>query len=1037
MTTGLIVIGLCLALPPSNPASEPGLAAHWDFNEGQGDVAVDRTGGGHDGQLHDAAWQPTGGGGALRFGGRNSYVAAPRKTAMDLSGDVTLLAWIKPLASPFRNPRTNYVILAGRDYAQNGFVIRVEGEGGQVRYVGFRDGGVDVSTSQSALTPNEFHQVVFVKRGNQCAWYVNGRADGTGPMPSTGTPSETLWISDPSQSFDGLIDDVKLYGRALSSEEVLRDYRDRAGTYGRDTSHFGKIRLTPFLYLRRGRALAEADFHGVLPLEAGQRLVMELGHENGPAIDTRAVAPSADNALDTFTFDLDDAAPGRYELRARLLHGETETTRAAAAFDYPPAQVHVPSPRENRVGKLPVPRPPAAFTARLSDGGGFVLRVAGEEFPVESRFSFPHGGENVLGPSDGTEGGPTWTVRREPATKGLRVVGRCEHYRIERELRVEPHRVVVRDTIRNLTDDALGIILRNQVLTDGRQMAALFGGEPGQGSREIKINPTVFLSGPKLGLGLVALDDVYIVQSRGFFEDDRAGILTREFALDREAAYTIEWAVYPNATADYYDFINLVRRDEGRGGVTVEGGFAFYSTGEVPSREHLEMRSLAYFSAPCLARVIDDPAVSLEGIEFLEYPKVREQLQKQFQAVSAMDPRIKCMFHIAHALYATNQPETKFPDARVVDASGRQHTYGSSDAYYYGGSYFTKERLDQGWRWWIFYPTRENSFGKAMLESVDVMVDEIGCRGAFMDGFMWQYGSPYTYDRWDGHSADVDPQTKTITRKKGSVLLLSQGLLAEYVRKFNARGGTVIANYPVFTRTIAREKMVCDQECRVGPDVHLTHTPITLGRSAMLSTERHVYRDVREALANGNLYFYYGEGRLTTKSVPAYMYPITIEDIRAGCVTGRERIVTMNPGLYGWPGNSDLHQVWLFDDRGAVADHAFHSTVDGDGVRTELPLEGEETAVVRRIPVQLESRSPVNVHCAQYDAAQIRLILHGRCPARIIVRDGDFVVEPGSTYAASAGAAGPVAADRTGALGVPLTLDGLANVVIRRVPRDP
>ena len=1028
MPTALMVIGLTLVLPLSSPEADGSRVGHWDFNEGQGEVVTDRTGGGHDGQVRGATWQPTGGGGALRFAANNSYVAVPCR--IDLSGDLTLIAWAKPLASPFRNPRTNYVLFATSDYAQNGLVVRVEGEGGHLRCVGFRDGGVDLSTSQTALTPNEFHQVVFAKKGEHCIWYLDGRVDGTGRMPQTGTPSATLWISDPSQSFDGLIDDVRIFARALAHEEVLRDYRDRAGAYGRDTSQFGKIRLVPFFYLKRGRAVAELDFHGVLPLEAGERLLVELGIEGGAAIETRAVTPSAKTPLEAFTFDLDKAAPGRYELRARLLRGDAEKTCAAAAFDYPPAPVRLPSPQEKAVENLPAPAPLAAFSVKFAQGGGFVVCVGGEEYPVESRFSFPQGGENVLSPSDRPEGGPNWKVQCEANGESLHAVGQCPYYRVEREVRVEAHRVLVRDTVRNLTPDALGIILRNQVLTVGRQVAALFGGEPGEGTREIKINPTVFLFKPDLGLGLVALDDVFIVQSRGFFENDLAGILTQEFALDRQAEYTIEWAIYPNATGDYYDFINLVRRDENRGGVTVEGGFAFCSTGAVPSRDYLDIRGLAYFSAPCLSHVVDDPTISLEGIEFLEYPEVREQLRRQFQAVTAMEPGMRCMFHIAHALYATNEPEKKFPDARVVDAEGRQHTYGNSDAYYYGGSYFTKERLDEGWRWWIFYPTQENSFGKAMLRSVDVMLDEIGCRGAFMDGFMWQYGSPYTYNQWDGHSADIDPETKTITRKKGSVLLLSQELLAEYVRRFNARGGTVIANYPVFTRTIAREKMVCDQECRVGPDIHLTHTPITLGRSGTLATERHVYRDVREALANGNLYFYYGEGDLTTRSVPAYMYPITIEDIRAGCVTGRERIVTMNRGVYGWRGDADLHQVWLFDDRGALADHAFLTTVDGDGARTELPLEGEQTAVLRRLPIELKTATPANVHCARYDAGGIHLILHGRGPAQLIVRHGEFAVESGVSYAVTVEATGEIAADTSGVLNLPLVLDGVTEVVI-------
>jgi len=58
---------------------------------------------------------------------------------------------------------------------------------------------------------------------------------------------------------------------------------------------------------------------------------------------------------------------------------------------------------------------------------------------------------------------------------------------------------------------------------------------------------------------------------------------------------------------------------------------------------------------------------------------------------------------------------------------------------------------------------------KALLASVDVMMDEMGAQGVFADGFLWGYGGEYTYDRWDGHSADIDPKTQTIARKKASV----------------------------------------------------------------------------------------------------------------------------------------------------------------------------------------------------------------------------------------------------------------------------
>ena len=63
-----------------------------------------------------------------------------------------------------------------------------------------------------------------------------------------------------------------------------------------------------------------------------------------------------------------------------------------------------------------------------------------------------------------------------------------------------------------------------------------------------------------------------------------------------------------------------------------------------------------------------------------------------------------------------------------------------------------------------------------MMDSVDVMMDDMGFHGGLMDGFLAGYTGRWSYDtdvRWDGHSAEINGNTKTITRKMGSVLLLS------------------------------------------------------------------------------------------------------------------------------------------------------------------------------------------------------------------------------------------------------------------------
>ena len=122
-------------------------------------------------------------------------------------------------------------------------------------------------------------------------------------------------------------------------------------------------------------------------------------------------------------------------------------------------------------------------------------------------------------------------------------------------------------------------------------------------------------------------------------------------------------------------------------------------------------------------------------------------------AVRAVRPTLKTMFHIAPNLYATNKPDARWFDSRLIGPDGKQTVY----AYNYESStYFTKERLAENWRWWSYYPAVDNSYGQALLDSVDVMMDQMGASGVFVDGALWDYGGAYSYDRFDGHTADID-----------------------------------------------------------------------------------------------------------------------------------------------------------------------------------------------------------------------------------------------------------------------------------------
>jgi len=104
----------------------------------------------------------------------------------------------------------------------------------------------------------------------------------------------------------------------------------------------------------------------------------------------------------------------------------------------------------------------------------------------------------------------------------------------------------------------------------------------------------------------------------------------------------------------------------------------------------------------------------------------------------------------------------------------------------------------------------------------------------------------------------------------------------------------------------------------------------------------------------------------------------------------------MDPGGYGWRGDRSLHVAYLADARGVIVPNSFLTTVDSSGARTRLDLRRNETAVLRKIPVTLTAKHPVNVVTAQYDESGIVLVVNGTGAVELIVKDGDFRVEPGA-----------------------------------------
>jgi hypothetical protein len=195
--------------------------ASFGFEEAAGTVAVNETGP-TDGTLSGPTRENSGRfGRALSFDGDDDVVTVPDDTALALTTGMTLEAWVKP----DRRAGWRTVMLkesnAGMSYVLYG---NSQTDNPSVRAGIMGDSGVDGSRE---LDPNEWTHLAATYDGHILRFYVNGVQDGSrwlpGELPSLSGPltigANNLW----GERFAGLIDELRVYNRRLTTEEIAAD----------------------------------------------------------------------------------------------------------------------------------------------------------------------------------------------------------------------------------------------------------------------------------------------------------------------------------------------------------------------------------------------------------------------------------------------------------------------------------------------------------------------------------------------------------------------------------------------------------------------------------------------------------------------------------------------------------------------------------------------------------------------------------------------------------------------------------------------
>jgi hypothetical protein len=205
----------------------PDGVAYWRFNEASGVTASDSIGS-NDGTVINAVWTPYGKSGyALSFDG-NDYVEVPHSGSLDITEELTIELWFKPMVPYDATLTSNYVTLLDSSDGADSYFFGFNSDG--KLHMGSYGG--NIQSTQASWEAGVWYHVVGTYRDVGGTYsgelYVNGVAEtlSVDNYDNMAGGIEYIGIggSDRFINFNGIIDEVVIYNRTLTPSEVLDRY---------------------------------------------------------------------------------------------------------------------------------------------------------------------------------------------------------------------------------------------------------------------------------------------------------------------------------------------------------------------------------------------------------------------------------------------------------------------------------------------------------------------------------------------------------------------------------------------------------------------------------------------------------------------------------------------------------------------------------------------------------------------------------------------------------------------------------------------
>lgn len=154
--------------------------------------------------------------------------------------------YISVSSTPFNNTTQTTISYFAWFYVRSGYGISAlyNGSAGFLHYAGASVVGqrlyigstpFPALNSNTFLTVNKWHHIGFTYNNKAITFYLNGSPDGNATGindPSFGTANLLFGGFGSSETLNGFQDDIRLYNRALSAAEILRNFNATRARFG-------------------------------------------------------------------------------------------------------------------------------------------------------------------------------------------------------------------------------------------------------------------------------------------------------------------------------------------------------------------------------------------------------------------------------------------------------------------------------------------------------------------------------------------------------------------------------------------------------------------------------------------------------------------------------------------------------------------------------------------------------------------------------------------------------------------------------------